>query len=91
MPTLFVYNINYRYGIKFSIISISIINNLREETVNKTTITLIDKNLVELKNESLSKFNSLTRERFLDLAYKYLVFDKSHSSTSLDYRDLDED
>ncbi len=62
----------------------------KRNTVDSNTISIINSSLNELKKEKVSKFNSLTREKYLDLVYKYLVFEKSHTSSTTDYRDLDQ-
>ena len=65
------------------------LQNLKTESFDPEVTKQINNNLVQIKNERVSKFNSISREEFLDLAYKYLVFDKSYNSSSLSYRDLD--
>ena len=67
------------------------LDTLKEGVTSQEKLKQINDNLSSLKKERSSKNRSLTREKFLDLSYKYLVFDKSSISASLDYRDLDEE
>jgi len=65
------------------------LNILKKEVIDPSITKKIKTNLYLIQNEKTNKYKKLTRNDFLDLVYKYLVFDKSGKSSSMDYRDLD--
>lgn len=56
-----------------------------------STINTIEKNLksVTRLKTKVKKYDKLTRKQFLDLTYKYLVFDTNINVTLKNYKDLD--
>lgn len=50
----------------------------------------IDKNLTTLRKKKVSKYKSITREEFLDLAYTYLVIENNTWLNTISYRDLED-
>ncbi len=62
---------------------------MKKDSISRNLKEKIDKNILELEKKRVSKFNIITREDFLDLAYKYLVFENNISQISIKYRDLE--
>ena len=64
---------------------------LQDQTVNPDMKSRISQNMQTLKSESAGS-EYITRQDFLDKAYKYLVLNPdSNPEVSIDYRDLDDD
>lgn len=62
---------------------------MKNDTHDSNLIKKIDSNLSQINNVKpfTSKYSTITRKDFLDLNYKYLIFEKN-SSLTLDYRDI---
>lgn len=67
--------------------------NMNEDSEYYSQKSQIEKNLKEVYNLRLtsSHFITIEREKFLDLNYKYLVLNKSNSSITIKYKDLDDE
>jgi hypothetical protein len=63
---------------------------MQKDLIDKTIRIKINNNLKELKNIKSSRFNYLSREEFLNLTYRYLIFKDNTTQISLKYRDLKE-
>ncbi len=62
---------------------------MKEDVIDKEILAKIDNNIKELIKKRVSRFNTISREEFLDLSYKYLVFNKNNYEVSIKYRDLE--
>lgn len=79
-------------GLKESDAKDWLINTLRymkKNTKDQTVKNQINTKLNKLKLETVSSFNSITRQGFLEKAYNYLVLNNSSGSVSIKYKDLD--
>jgi BMFP domain-containing protein YqiC len=62
---------------------------MKEDVIDKEILDKIDNNIKELTKKRVSRFNIISREEFLDLSYKYLVFNQNNYEVSIKYRDLE--
>lgn len=68
------------------------LQKLKAETTDLQLKTKINQNILALQKERTSKYNTMTREEFIEKAYEYLVFDNSVvGGVSIEYIDLDGD
>ncbi len=67
------------------------LEKLKDETIDPNMKSEIEKRLVQISKENVSKFNTVTRSEFLDMTFKYLAFDNIDYSNYKEYRDLEWD
>ncbi len=63
---------------------------LKDNTIDEDLKNKIDKRLAMIKKERISKYKAISRKEFIELSYKYLVFDDSKWYKLKNYRDIDE-
>lgn len=68
------------------------LRNLNNQTLTSNARATLNSNLSKIETEinNTGKFTTLTREELLKISYDYLVLNKSHSTQTRNYLDLDD-
>jgi len=61
---------------------------IKEKSTNPNTRAQISKKLIEIKKDKDRRFLKITRKKFLEKAYKYLVINDDDTWISIEYQDL---